>query len=80
LDKKGILGNEIPRLCVVGNNVNKASRLQSTADKYSIQMSRHVYEQAEEIDFGIHMEYVMKDNVFLKIIGSVTTYNIYPTL
>jgi c-di-AMP phosphodiesterase-like protein len=27
----GILGNEIPRLCVVGNAVNVAARLQSTA-------------------------------------------------
>jgi class 3 adenylate cyclase len=74
----GILGNEIPRLCVVGNTVNVAARLQSTAEEDTIQMSRHVYEQAEEIDFGMNIEYIEKDNVFLKNIGSVITYNIMP--
>jgi class 3 adenylate cyclase len=74
----GILGNEIPRLCVVGNNVNVAARLQSTAESDTIQMSRHVYEQAVEIDFGMNIEYVELKNVFLKKIGSVTTYNITP--
>jgi class 3 adenylate cyclase len=76
----GILGNEIPRLCVVGNTVNVAARLQSTADADTIQMSRHVYEHAEEIDFGFPIEYVKKDNIFLKNIGSVNTFNICPPL
>jgi len=74
----GILGNEIPRLCVVGNTVNVAARLQSTADSDTIQMSRHIYEFVNEIDFGINIEYIEKDNVFLKNIGSITTYNIKP--
>jgi class 3 adenylate cyclase len=74
----GILGNEIPRLCVVGNAVNIASRLQSTADTDTIQMSRHVYEHIEEIDFGINIVYNIKENVFLKNIGIITTYNIIP--
>jgi len=74
----GFLGSEIPRLCVVGNAVNKASRLQSTADEDSIQLSHHVYEQACEIDFGFPMIYKTKEHVFLKNIGSVTTYNICP--
>jgi hypothetical protein len=39
-------------------------------------MSRHVYEQAQEIDFGMDIEYIAKENVFLKNIGSITTYNI----
>jgi len=73
----GILGNEIPRLCVVGNAVNVTSRLQSTADIDSIQMSRHIYEQLNEIDFDIKLEIIKKENVFLKNIGSVTTYTIY---
>ena len=72
----GILGNEIPRLCVVGNAVNVSARLQSTAEIDTIQMSRHIYEQAEEIDFGMTMEYIKKENVFLKNIGSITTYNL----
>jgi len=74
----GILGNEVPRLCVVGNTVNVASRLQSTADPDTIQLSRHVYEHAQEIDFNKNIEYISKENVFLKNIGSVTTYNITP--
>ena len=74
----GILGNEIPRLCVVGNTVNISARLQSTAESDTIQMSRHVYEQAENIDFGINIKYIKKENVFLKNIGSVITYNIAP--
>jgi class 3 adenylate cyclase len=74
----GILGNEIPRLCVVGNAVNVASRLQSTAEINTIQLSKHIYEQLEEIEFDIKLEITKKDNVFLKNIGSVTTYNISP--
>jgi class 3 adenylate cyclase len=72
----GILGNEIPRLCVVGNAVNISARLQTTAETDTIQMSRHIYEHAEEIDFGMNMEYIKKENVFLKNIGSITTYNL----
>lgn len=75
----GVLGNEIPRLCVVGNAVNVASRLQTTADKDTIQMSRHIYEQLDEIDFDMKFEVKEKENVFLKNIGSITTYNITPT-
>jgi len=75
----GILGNEIPRLCVVGNTVNMASRLQSTADIDTIQLSRHIYEQLQDIDFDIKFEIITKENVFLKNIGSIITYNIPPT-
>ena len=74
----GILGNEIPRLCVVGNAVNVASRLQSTAEEDTIQISHHIYEQTEEIDFRIDIKFTKKENVFLKNIGSVTTYNVKP--
>jgi class 3 adenylate cyclase len=73
----GILGNEIPRLCVVGNTVNMAARLQSTADIDTIQFSRHIYEQVQEIEFNETFEIVQKENVFLKNMGSVTTYNIH---
>uniref|UniRef100_A0A6C0LQC1 Guanylate cyclase domain-containing protein n=1 Tax=viral metagenome TaxID=1070528 RepID=A0A6C0LQC1_9ZZZZ len=74
----GILGNEIPRLCVVGNAVNVASRLQSTADIDSIQISRHIYEKIGEIDFNIVFDCILKENVFLKNLGTINTYNIYP--
>jgi class 3 adenylate cyclase len=76
----GILGNEIPRLCVVGNTVNMASRLQSTAEIDTIQLSRHIYEQLEEIEFDIKFEVILKENVFLKNMGSITTYNIPPII
>ena len=72
----GILGNEIPRLCVVGNAVNVAARLQSTAEIDTIQVSHHIYEQLDDIDFNTNFKITKKDNVFLKNIGSVTTYNI----
>lgn len=72
----GILGNEIPRLCVVGNTVNMASRLQTTADIDTIQLSHHIYEQIQDIEFDIKFEIIKKENVFLKNIGSVCTYNI----
>jgi class 3 adenylate cyclase len=74
----GILGNEIPRLCVVGNAVNVASRLQSTADPDTIQMSRHIYEQLQEITFEEAIEVTKKENVFLKNLGTINTFVITP--
>jgi class 3 adenylate cyclase len=73
----GILGNEIPRLCVVGNTVNVAARLQSTAEEDTVQMSWHIYEQIKDDPMiKNEIEIVKNENVFLKNIGSVTTYNI----
>ena len=74
----GILGNELPRLCVVGNAINMAARLQSTAEIDTIQISRDVYEQLENIEIDKKYEFIIKENVFLKNMGSVTTYNIPP--
>jgi class 3 adenylate cyclase len=76
----GILGNEVPRLCVVGNAVNVASRLQSTAEEDTIQISDTMYEHTRGVYFDTNIEYVFKENVFLKNIGYVNTYNIAPTL
>jgi class 3 adenylate cyclase len=70
----GILGVEIPRLCVIGNTVNVANRLQTTTDPDTIQISRHVYEIANEIDFGINIHFELKENVYLKNIGITNTY------
>jgi class 3 adenylate cyclase len=72
----GILGSDIPRLCVVGNTVNVASRLQSTSDVDTIQFTKHIYQQLADIDFDIKFDIEKKESVFLKNIGSVTTYNI----
>ena len=71
----GILGNEIPRLCVVGNSVNIASRLQSTCDIDCIQISESVYEIIKDTSFENDIIFHKKENVFLKNIGSVNTYN-----
>jgi len=71
---KVVVGVEIPRLCVIGNTVNVASRLQSTAEPDTIQISRHVYEIAESTDFGIDIKFELKENVFLKNMGSTNTY------
>lgn len=76
----GILGVEIPRLCVIGNTVNVASRLQTTADPNTIQISKHIYEIAENTDFGIDIHFELKENVFLKNLGTINTYLIHPTL
>jgi class 3 adenylate cyclase len=74
----GILGNELPRLCVVGNAVNMASRLQSTAEIDTIQISSDVYEQLGTVEIDKKCEFTIKEGVFLKNMGSVTTYNIPP--
>jgi class 3 adenylate cyclase len=66
----GILGVEIPRLCVVGNTVNMAARLQTTADPDTIQISKSLF----DVVSNTHLIFDTKDNVFLKNIGSTTTY------
>jgi class 3 adenylate cyclase len=73
----GILGNEIPRMCVVGHTVNMTSRLQSTADVNSIQFSEDVYNIIMSNNlFDNKIEIIKNDNVFLKNIGLVTTFSI----
>jgi len=73
----GILGVEIPRLCVIGNTVNVANRLQTTTDPNTIQISTHVYEIAKEK--FVDIDFNEKKNVFLKNLGSRTTYVISPS-
>jgi class 3 adenylate cyclase len=73
----GILGVEIPRLCIIGNTVNVANRLQTTTEPDTIQISTHVYEIAKEKMEDVHFE--EKKNVFLKNLGSRTTYIISPS-
>jgi class 3 adenylate cyclase len=72
----GILGVEIPRLCVIGNTVNVANRLQTSTDPDTIQISSHVYEIAKEKMPEVYFD--EKKNVFLKNLGSRTTYVITP--
>jgi class 3 adenylate cyclase len=70
----GILGIEIPRLCVIGNTVNVANRLQTITEPDTIQVSTHIYEKILETDFGTKVTIEKKENVFLKNLGSRTTY------
>lgn len=73
----GILGNEIPRMCVVGHTVNMASRLQSTAEINSIQLSEEIYHIIINYSlFENRIKLTKKENIFLKNIGHVTTYTI----
>jgi class 3 adenylate cyclase len=72
----GILGVEIPRLCVIGNTVNVANRLQTSTDPDTIQISTHVYEIIKEKMPEVYFD--EKKNVFLKNLGSMTTYVITP--
>jgi class 3 adenylate cyclase len=70
----GILGYKMPRLCVVGNAVNVASRLQSTAEINTIHFSHHIYEQLDEIKFDTKLNIQKNENVYLKNIKNMTTY------
>jgi len=74
----GILGNQNPRFCVVGNVVNVASRLESTAETNTIQLAENVYNIAKTIQFPEEVEYIKKEGVVLKGIGVVDTYTIRP--
>lgn len=67
----GILGIDVPRLCVVGNTVNKASRLESTCKTNKIQISHEIYGLIKENEY---FDFELNENVFLKNIGTFNTY------
>ncbi len=73
----GILGNEIPRMCVVGHTVNMTSRLQSTADVNSIQFSEDIHNIIVSHKlFENELEIYKNEHIFLKNIGHLTTFSI----
>jgi class 3 adenylate cyclase len=74
-----LLGNKNSRLCIVGKNVNKTARLQSTSEINKIHISEEFY---NKIPKHIIDKYIFdkKENVFLKNIGYVNTYMIIPTI
>lgn len=72
----GVLGTEIPRLCVIGNTVNVAARLQTSATPDKIHISKHVYEIASPLDLEIL--YNLREKTHLKNIGDVDTYEFSP--
>ncbi len=67
----GILGIDIPRLCVIGNTVNKASRLESTSKTNKIQISEELYEIIKD---DPKYQFELNKNVYLKNIGNFNTY------
>jgi class 3 adenylate cyclase len=68
----GVLGKTIPRMCVVGHTVNLASRLQSSTDPQTIQMSMNVFEHLSDEEKEKY-NYHKRNEVDLKHIGKVDT-------
>jgi len=68
----GILGIDKPRLCVVGNTVNIAARLQSSTLPDTIQISEKLYSMLQDEDNK--SKYVKKENVELKNISIINTF------
>ena len=62
---------DIPRLCVIGNTVNKASRLESTSEPNKINISEDIYLRLKNKD---HYIFMLKEDVYLKNIGTENTY------
>lgn len=73
----GTLGTMLPRMCVVGHTVNLASRLQSSADPQSIQISTNVYDLLSTVD-QFKYQFKKRSDVELKHIGKVDTMICYP--
>jgi guanylate cyclase len=72
-----ILGLNKPRVCLVGKNINKAARLQSTAKENSIQISGELYDIFLKINKDKDISFVKNKNVALKNIGTLDTYTIF---
>jgi class 3 adenylate cyclase len=71
------LGSINPRLCIIGKEVNKTARLQSTAEKNSIQISKAMYDILSNMNTSkqdLNFDFVKNENVYLKNIGTTTTY------
>lgn len=69
-----VLGSINPRLCIIGKNVNKTARLQSSAEKNTIQISNEMHSILSNIENTCHLEFKQNVDVHLKNIGSVNTY------
>lgn len=72
-----ILGKINPRLCIVGKNVNKTARIQSTCEINKIHISEEFYNKLPKNIFDNSI-FNKNENVFLKNIGFVNTYMITP--
>ena len=58
-------------MSINSRSVNEAARLQSTADPDTIQVNKNIYDIVNK-DYNFET----KENVYLKNIGTITTYNI----
>ena len=67
----GILGNEHPKLCIVGDTVNMASRIQGYADPDTVYVSEGIYNIAKET-----FSFEPYTNVSLKNVGCYTLYRL----
>ncbi len=67
----GLLGLDIPRLCIVGNTVNFTARLQTTSEPNKIHISKEIYEYIKDDE---RFEFEEKKNTYLKNIGNIDTY------
>ncbi len=67
----GILGIDIPRLCVIGNNVNFTSRLESSSEKNKVHISNEIYEVIKDNEA---YDFEKRININLKNIGVYDTY------
>ncbi len=67
----GILGVDVPRLCVIGNNVNFTSRLESSSEKNKIHISNEIYEVIKDNEA---YDFEKRININLKNIGVYDTY------
>ncbi len=68
----GILGVDVPRLCVIGNSVNFTSRLESSSEKNRIHISNEIYEIVKDNTEIYHFE--KREHIILKNIGTFDTY------
>ncbi len=71
----GILGMDVPRLCVIGNTVNMTSRLESTSKPSKIQISESIYSIL--LSQNNMYQYKKRKNILLKNIGVVNTFFVY---
>merc|ERR1719400_1304346 len=69
----GVIGRLLPRFRLIGSTINKASRMQSTAETNMIQCSKEYY----DLIASLGKDYVFfkrKEGVFLKGLGVQETY------
>jgi len=69
----GVIGRLLPRFRLIGSAVNKASRMQSTAEKGMIQCSMEFYKLISSLGRD-YVFFKRKEPIFLKGLGMQDTY------